>query len=80
MSTTGSAEGQAQTGTRRFISGVVEGEQTGTRTDLIQHVVRSLKWCITELDFNAGFYGRPWTMEQRTELFKRYVKSVEAPA
>nr|XP_057902148.1 protein O-GlcNAcase [Doryrhamphus excisus] len=34
-----------QTGTKRFISGVVE-----------------------------GFYGRPWTMEQRTELFKREQK------
>ncbi|XP_022611485.1 protein O-GlcNAcase-like isoform X2 [Seriola dumerili] len=42
MSKPSSAKGQAQTGTRGFISGVVE-----------------------------GFYGRPWTMEQRTELFKR---------
>lgn len=24
----------------------------------------------------AGFYGRPWTMEQRTELFERYVEQV----
>ncbi|KAM6941379.1 protein O-GlcNAcase [Lycodopsis pacificus] len=45
MSTPGSAEARAHTGTRRFISGVVE-----------------------------GFYGRPWTMEQRTELFKREQK------
>ncbi|XP_073328701.1 protein O-GlcNAcase [Pagrus major] len=46
MSTPGSAnKGPTQTGTRRFISGVVE-----------------------------GFYGRPWTMEQRTELFKREQK------
>ncbi|XP_076583719.1 protein O-GlcNAcase [Chaetodon auriga] len=45
MSTPGSAKGPAQTGTRPFISGVVE-----------------------------GFYGRPWTMEQRTELFKREQK------
>lgn len=35
----------AQSGTGRFISGVVE-----------------------------GFYGRPWTMEQRTELFRREQK------
>ncbi|XP_070769952.1 protein O-GlcNAcase [Enoplosus armatus] len=42
MSKPGSARGPSQTGTRRFISGVVE-----------------------------GFYGRPWTMEQRTDLFKR---------
>ncbi|XP_026215780.1 protein O-GlcNAcase [Anabas testudineus] len=42
MSKPGSAKRQPQTGTRRFISGVVE-----------------------------GFYGRPWTMEQRTELFQR---------
>ncbi|XP_034043229.1 protein O-GlcNAcase isoform X4 [Thalassophryne amazonica] len=34
-----------RTGTKRFISGVVE-----------------------------GFYGRPWTMEQRTDLFKREQK------
>ncbi|XP_070835205.1 protein O-GlcNAcase [Chaetodon trifascialis] len=45
MSTPGSAKGPAQTRTRPFISGVVE-----------------------------GFYGRPWTMEQRTELFKREQK------
>ncbi|XP_035516159.1 protein O-GlcNAcase [Morone saxatilis] len=45
MSEPASARGQTQTGTRRFISGVVE-----------------------------GFYGRPWTMEQRTELFKREQK------
>ncbi|XP_029290725.1 protein O-GlcNAcase isoform X2 [Cottoperca gobio] len=45
MSKPGSAKGRPHTGTRRFISGVVE-----------------------------GFYGRPWTMEQRTELFKREQK------
>ncbi|XP_026159868.1 protein O-GlcNAcase isoform X2 [Mastacembelus armatus] len=45
MSTLDSDEQRPQTGTRRFISGVVE-----------------------------GFYGRPWTMEQRTELFKREQK------
>ncbi|XP_059206095.1 protein O-GlcNAcase [Centropristis striata] len=45
MSKPASATGQAPTGTRRFISGVVE-----------------------------GFYGRPWTMEQRTELFQREQK------
>ncbi|XP_070712533.1 protein O-GlcNAcase isoform X2 [Pempheris klunzingeri] len=45
MSKPGSAGGRPQTGTGRFISGVVE-----------------------------GFYGRPWTMEQRTELFKREQK------
>ncbi|KAM9856853.1 protein O-GlcNAcase [Aulostomus maculatus] len=44
MSTAGDAKGKTS-GTRRFISGVVE-----------------------------GFYGRPWTMEQRTELFKREQK------
>nr|XP_040042693.1 protein O-GlcNAcase [Gasterosteus aculeatus aculeatus] len=37
--------GRAPAGTKRFISGVVE-----------------------------GFYGRPWTMEQRTELFEREQK------
>ncbi|KAM9362483.1 protein O-GlcNAcase [Symphorus nematophorus] len=45
MSTAGSGKSQPQPGSRRFISGVVE-----------------------------GFYGRPWTMEQRTELFKREQK------
>ncbi|XP_068448448.1 protein O-GlcNAcase [Clinocottus analis] len=45
MSKLGGAKSQAHTGTKRFISGVVE-----------------------------GFYGRPWTMEQRTELFKREQK------
>ncbi|KAI4832696.1 hypothetical protein KUCAC02_015651 [Chaenocephalus aceratus] len=47
MSTPGSGvgHGRANTGGKRFISGVVE-----------------------------GFYGRPWTMEQRTELFKREQK------
>ncbi|XP_074485101.1 protein O-GlcNAcase [Sebastes fasciatus] len=45
MSTPGRAKERAHTGTKRFISGVVE-----------------------------GFYGRPWTMEQRTELFKREQK------
>ncbi|KAK2919306.1 protein O-GlcNAcase [Channa argus] len=42
MSTRDRTKGQPHSGTRRFISGVVE-----------------------------GFYGRPWTMGQRTELFKR---------
>ncbi|KAF7661167.1 hypothetical protein LDENG_00267780 [Lucifuga dentata] len=45
MSKAGHAKRESQTGTRRFISGVVE-----------------------------GFYGRPWTMEQRTDLFKREQK------
>ncbi|XP_029906070.1 protein O-GlcNAcase [Myripristis murdjan] len=45
MSKAGGAERGSGAGTRRFISGVVE-----------------------------GFYGRPWTMEQRTELFKREQK------
>ncbi|XP_013869450.1 protein O-GlcNAcase [Austrofundulus limnaeus] len=45
MSTSNRTEGQSSRGTRRFISGVVE-----------------------------GFYGRPWTMEQRTELFQREQK------
>ncbi|XP_068995830.1 protein O-GlcNAcase isoform X1 [Embiotoca jacksoni] len=45
MSKPGGAERHSRTGTKRFISGVVE-----------------------------GFYGRPWTMEQRTELFQRQQK------
>lgn len=38
------------------------------------HKVKSFGWSWPLLA--AGFYGRPWTMEQRTDLFKRYVPSV----
>lgn len=31
-----------------------------------------VKNCFPRSSFLLGFYGRPWTMEQRKELFRRY--------
>ncbi|KAF3687316.1 Protein O-GlcNAcase [Channa argus] len=92
MSTRDRTKGQPHSGTRRFISGVVEGEQPGPGAQIgppehcggpagvqllkqnvnmhsvLMFVVSDIIW----FDLvHTGFYGRPWTMGQRTELFKR---------
>lgn len=47
--------------------------QSGYRSWIGHFCLGDIIWCITWPLLAAGFYGRPWTMEQRTELFKRYV-------
>lgn len=61
---------------RRFISGVVEGTNpAGAQLFSPNTLITSHVFWFDLL--YAGFYGRPWTMEQRTELFKRCVDFVQ---
>lgn len=86
-----SAPAGTEAATKRFISGVVEGEQTAPGlgnfnpelrcilginmivVDLVGTAMHISMWCVCNLGLcpDQGFYGRPWTMEQRRELFKR---------